>query len=356
MTTIALDDTVAASRQSTADRATRQPRADVTAVDAAIAVAVLAGELVVMIAAWSERVPFAAAIAAHMAMIAGLVVMVFQRRKANDDLTVPFLTLIAVSTAGPVGALAMLIALALLSRPAQPSSLLDDWYQRISLSTAVDAETRLSDRVSSGRVLKADAPAPQALVSTIAGGTMHERQAALGLIARFFHANHLAALSLALGSEEPVIRVQAAAVAARIRPRLAEDVARLIGRAGELIALGDSSHGTAADTGARLDMVRHLDAAVASGLLDPPMREAARKAATRLAAAIDVVTMPLSKTPTLEDRACLTILESRLIASGDFKGLRVLRLRQRLLGLGYRLVRRGPVRWRPGVPLQRVRR
>lgn len=353
MTTVAFDSTVAGPRQAVA---AAQARADVAPADVLILLAVLAGELLVTFAGMTELVVFPLAIAAHLVLIAGLVIMVFARRKSNRDLTVPLFTLIAVSAAGPVGALATLIALALLSLPAQSSSLLDDWYHRISLSTAVDAETRLSDRVSSGRVLKADAPAPQALVSTIVGGTMHERQAALGLIARFFHPNHLAALSLALRCEEPVIRVQAAAVAARIRPRLAEDVAGLVSRAGGVTATTDGVGAAVPDIGVRLDTVRHLDAAIASGLLDPPMREAATKAADLIVASIDVIRVPVSKWPSLEDRARIEILESRLIASRNFKALRVLRLRRRLAGSGYMLVRHRPARRRPGKPVPKVGR
>lgn len=331
-------------RADVADAA-RPARAEVGGWEIAFAGAALAGELAIIAAIMSARLPLAMGFAAHFLIIAGLVYAIYLRRSAAADLTAPLFTLIAVSAAGPVGALVSVVALALLRRPVLQSDLLSAWYQRISHSIKVDPQTQLSDRIASGRVMNAHAPAPDALVTVISSGTLEQRQAALGLIARFFHPNYLDALAAALKSEVAVIRVQAAAVAARIRPRLADEVTSRLATAAGLLAEGGAASPTRVDPSRarrQLEIMRDLDASIRSGLLDVPLAKAADRVAARLCGEVDCLGLPLQRNETVDGIARLAAFEQRLIASGEFKRLRQLRTRRRLAQRGFMRVRRWP--------------
>ena len=149
-------------------------RAQVSSFEVRYALAAVAAEMVLVLASVVAGLPTAAALVLHLFVIAGLAWALYQRRRDGADLSAPLLTLIAVSACGPVGAVIGLGALLWLSGRAQPSALLQAWYDRIAMSTTVDDETKLSDRVASGRVIDTAAPAPLALVGVIRTGTLEE--------------------------------------------------------------------------------------------------------------------------------------------------------------------------------------
>jgi hypothetical protein len=82
----------------------------------------------------------------------------------------------------------------------------------------------------------------------------------LSLIARRFHPDYLPTLSLALVSEEPVIRVQAAAVAAKIRGGLAARAEAALAAAADLTQPIDTA----------LSHIAEAEKYVASGLMEEP--------------------------------------------------------------------------------------
>lgn len=320
------------------------PRAEVGNFELRYALGAAAGELALALLPGMAGAPFAVALGLHFVLISVLSAVLYRRRSTDADLSAPLITLIATSTAGPIGAVLSLVALVWLARPAQPSALLQAWYDRIALSTTVDPETQLSDRVASGRILDTQAPPPQALVATIRNGTLAERQAALGLIARFFHMNYLAALADALRSEVPVIRVQAAAVASRIRPRLAQEVERRMIAAADVLRDrpgSDAAHRS--DVALCLHLIRELDQAIASGLLDGPRAKAAAAMAARLSATVDCRALSLVTQEPLKAHARLDAFERHLLAAREFARLRVLRRRRRIAGRGLPLARFAPM-------------
>ncbi len=330
------------------------PRAQVGPFEVRFALGAAMAEVAIVLLSHLTGVPFAAALALHFAVISVLAFALYRRRRSEADLSAPLITLIATSTAGPVGAVLGLAALVWLARPAQPPALLESWYNRIAMSTTVDPETQLSDRVASGRVIATTAPPPQALAGVIREGSLVERQAALGLIARFFHMNYLSALADALRSEVPVIRVQAAAVASRIRPRLADEIEKRIAAAADLLRRDEQrqtprSHAT----GHRLQLIREFDQAIASGLLDQPVADAAAVIAARLASSIDCARIALPGSGALDAHARLDAFEKHLIDNHDFKRLRLLRRRRLLAGSGLQHAR---IKAWPGDPLARLHR
>jgi hypothetical protein len=140
-----------------------------------------------------------------------------------------------------------------------------------------DEATRLCENVATGRTADLTGHAPASFVAVMERGSLDDRQAALGIIARNFHPDFLPVLMQALKSPEPVIRVQAAAVATKVR--------------GDLRALVDRHAGVTAaavaDSPGALVVAAELEAAIASGLLDerPDPRRHRRAERIRAAAA-----------------------------------------------------------------------
>lgn len=203
-----------------------------------------------------------ATLLAHGAVIAVAAWRLLAVAPAGRDLTRPALAVLAAAVAGPVGAMAALVMAATGRRAEAQSPLISSWYRRIALSAEIDPVTALCDDVASGRTMNLAAAPPSVFLDVLAGGAVAEQQAVLGLIARRFHPDYLPALSAALKSPEPVVRVQAAAVVARIRDELAARVRDHLEVLGTAAANGGA---TIADGAARR---AELGKAARSGLLD----------------------------------------------------------------------------------------
>ncbi len=242
----------------------------------------------------------------------------------GDDISLPLLALIAGLAAGPIGPIgAGLIAI----RSAAPSDadLLKQWYERISLSTSVDPVTRHCDNVGVGRGMNLTAPSPASFLAAIESGTMVERQTILGIVARRFHADYVPALQAALKSSEPVIRVQAAAVAAHVRPEVAQLFKAAITELPQV----------SADPARALGLMQRLEALTASGLLDESERRRGLEIVARLGDVVlsGVRTVQLSKRAALlaSNLAERATLEALLISRDRFADLRTQRSAGRAL-------------------------
>jgi hypothetical protein len=132
-------------------------------------------------------------------------------------------------------------------------------------------------------------------------GALDERQAILGHIARHFDPAYLSTLKIALASPEPVIRVQAAAVASHIGPPMR----RLLHNRIEMASRAP------ADPRQALALLDDLMSLVDSGLLDATERRQAEALAHRLG---DTVVDSLSRRPRVIDPSGDGPLEMRLMA------------------------------------------
>lgn len=330
---------VAGTASSAAAGADGATIAEVTAFDVAFVATAAALEMLLLAAATSGRLSLPWALALHVVVVAGLGFVLLRRRDENADLTAPLLSLMAVTASGPIGGAVMLALLATLRRRAVPSALLAEWYARLSHSTMIEPETRLSERVAASRVIDTRAAAPASFEEVMRSGAMEQRQRALGLVARAFHPSYLPTLKTALQSEEPLIRVQAAAVAAHIRARLAADVAGWIAEA-EALAGGASVRRFERGDVRQLALIRDLDAAAACGLLDKPLEEAARRASRAMVRGLDLVGLRLPARMAMPVEMLVDVLEARLLSLGEFGRFRLLRRRRRLAGMGYPRLRR----------------
>lgn len=238
----------------------------------------------------------------------------------------------AVAFLGPFGAFGCIFIGGLSRRGASDVERLEAWYQRLSLSTELDPTARLADHVLTGRALNFSLQPASPMAALVEHGTIGEKQAILGLIARRFHPDYLPTLQIALVSDEPVIRVQAAAVAAKIRGEMPARVDALLRDASDPAAPPDRII-------ARIDEARLC---ARSGLLESKDRERAERLIDGL----------LSRTLLRLERSALTrqsphaltaslgALEDHLLATlrhADFRRLRRIQA----------WAKRGPWRWRP---------
>ncbi len=222
-----------------------------------IIVAALVAEVILVVGGvrgWS----FWQLLAAHCAVVAIMTVLLRRRISSGSDGGVALLAAVGTLATGPFGAAGALLMPALTRGNNTSTALLTAWYDRIALSGEQDDFTKLSDRVAIGRAADLAAPAPRPFVELFKSGPIAEQQVALGMIARGFHSGYLPVLKLALDSPEPVIRVQAAAVAARVRGQLNSHAETLFARAADpTLSPSDA-----------MDVAAELRAAIDSGLLE----------------------------------------------------------------------------------------
>lgn len=218
----------------------------------------LLGECAATFATMREVIGLPTMLAVHLGLVAAVTALQWRRVHTGEDGGLALLGVIAMLATGPFGAACALIMPLLTRRDPAGEALLPGWYDRIALSSEQNEFTRLSDRIAIGRAANLAAPLPVPFVELFKSGPLPEQQAALGLIARDFHPGYLPVLKMALASPEPVIRVQAAAVAARIRAPLNAHVAELFTRAADpLLAVGDA-----------VDLAADMKSAIDSGLLE----------------------------------------------------------------------------------------
>ena len=254
---VGVQDAVPAATAITTMQKIWRPKGRAPSRDMLAALCAAAGELLLSVLAMSQTVQPPAIIAIHLAIVAWTWLILFSGRPACEDATIASVLLLLVLVAGPVGAAAAAVMLPFAGRGGERREILQSWYRRLANAGGVEPATALHDRVVAGRVLRLDSTPPQKYLDVIANGTLSERQTALGLMARQFHPDFAPALQAALRSEEPVVRVQAAAVVARVRADVKGQIAKLsaprgakghasdvpdrLGRASALLALAHCS-------------------------------------------------------------------------------------------------------------------
>lgn len=255
-------------------------------------------------------------LAGHLVIMASAAVYIWRGRGAISDLMPYFLPMAATAAAGPVGALFAAIALRIRSRSKTAAQhLLDDWYERIALAGDVDPVTALYNTVAMGRaVLTSDTP-PAIFDEVMQRGSLADRQTALGLIARHFSPSYAPALRHALVSPEPVIRVQAAAVAVKVRAGLKDSLSQELGEAGSVTAGSPAAASLAAS----------LDAMAETGLLEDEDRDRSRAVSRRLTSGIADGLIAGSVKPADIPPAARSLIETHLLDRGAFAAFRSLR-------------------------------
>lgn len=280
------------------------------------------------------------ALVAHAGVVVALLFRARRLSTTQRDGSAAMLLALMVAMAGPFAALGGLLLGWVARQGPDDVGRLEAWYDRISFSTEVSSTTKLSDRISTGRVADLTGDMPTSFLGVLATGSIHEQQVVLGLIARHFHPDYLPTLQMALVSEEPIIRVQAAAVAAKVRGELSHRTDTLLRAAADPTLPAEEA----------LRRIAEAERCVGSGLME-------ETDALRATAVIDVLLAAgaerLDRNPrALRAASADTVLEryeAHLLAQGRYGDFRRLR-RDR----AWRA--RGAARFRPLVINAKARR
>lgn len=293
-------------------------------------------EVALVVAVFAGQIGLGTAALGHGLVVAALVLaMLVSGRRGRD--AGPYLLLVpAVACTGPAGALGGVLIGHLSRRGHEDIARLDDWYRRLALSTELDPTARLADHVLTGRAIDVARATPPSITDLIVHGTIAEKQTILGVIARRFHPDYLPGLQTALIAEEPLIRVQAAAVAARIRGELPAYVERLLREASD----------ASLDSDRLIALIDQAQRCVGSGLLETKDKERAERRIVGLRARTMVrlerrgagAIRPLGHAAEAFERY---LLETGRMA--EFRRVRKMRL----------WARRGPWQWRPRPAVKR---
>ncbi len=315
----------------------------------------LAAEIAIFALAAGGPFGMPAFAAAHLAVTAAVALLLWRPLRSGADGGVALLGVLATFATGPFGAAGTLVLPALAATNRLSEARLAGWYQRIALSAEQDDFTRTSDAIAIGRAANLAAPTPNELAHTFRGGATAGQQTALGMIARNFHPAYLPVLKIALESPEPVIRVQAAAVAARVRETMKREIGPMLARAADPQLAPDDALALAAD----------LDMSAASGLLE----DASRSSAVRAGAGLKARTFARldaeagrtrSGTPRLTTAPVAEAYLAHLLETGRIADFRAARTRVRLPVIGRYRRRcvvlsqrpRAPVRFRTGTAVR----
>ena len=253
----------------------------------------------------------------HASLLAAAAYAAWQHRASLADVSPYALTLIATLIAGPPGGLLAVLALLRMEREPSHPELLAAWYDRIALAGDTDEATDLYNTVAMGRALETSTTPPQVFDAVMTQGSLADRQTALGLIARQFSPSYAPALRHALVSPEPVIRVQAAAVAVKVRAELKTTLAAALVRA--------QSDGLTPAEAASLAV--ELRSMVGSGLLEDDDRDQGDIAARKLAAsAVDDLIAARDPSGEIAPSA-QALIETELLRRGNFQAFREQRTR-----------------------------
>jgi hypothetical protein len=274
--------------------------------------------------------PDLAALAAHGVVVALLALRLALVRGVDAG---PLLLLVpAVAFMGPFGAFGCLFIGGLSRRGVSDVERLEAWYRRLSLSTELDPTARLADHILTGRALNFSLQPASPMTDLVQNGSIGEKQAILGLVARRFHPDYLPTLQIALVSDEPVIRVQAAAVAAKIRGEMPARVEALLRDASDVTATPERII-------TRIEEARNC---ARSGLMESKDRERAERLIDGLLSRtlLRLERSAFNKHMALKGTPSLNALEDHLLATMRHADLRRLRRVQTWAN-------RGPWRWRP---------
>lgn len=288
----------------------RTPRPGLAPLPYAAALAL--GEAVLLVSAVVLVLPLWAWLFGHVAITAVAAVVLWRTRASLSDVSPYALALIASAIAGPAGAVLSVLALQHSAREETHPERLAAWYDRIALAGDVDPVTALYNSVAMGRAVATSTTPPQMFERVMINGSLEDRQTCLGLIARQFTPSYAAALRLALVSPEPVIRVQAAAVAVKVRGELKATFANTLARSREPGLSPSQAAGFAVA----------LKGLVGSGLLEDEDRDQGLSAVQTLihAAASDLASG--REAGSAIDAASQDLLETELLRLGHFAAFR----------------------------------
>lgn len=215
----------------------------------------------------ANRLPLTAYLFAHVGCAAVAVLVAI--RSGNVPRRQALLHALMATVMGPAGSAGCFLCcvLELAFRPhARPFS---EWFESIFPEDEVHDQDAFLELLGSSEDPLRNSMRITSFRDTMAAGTIEQKQALLGLIARRFSPPFAPALQQALRDSVPAIRVQAASAVASIEARYTQRTQHLSQRAAK-------SGGKAEDV---MALARHLEEFADSGIAEHARTDDARKAA-----------------------------------------------------------------------------
>jgi hypothetical protein len=203
----------------------------------------------------------------HLALLAASGLAIASVRP--PDFTPYLLSLSFAIVTGPAG-LVLGLALSGIARVSHDRQrIVGRWKSWATQDITNDGSIQLAERIESGRALRPSRPERGLLAEIMKGGNFAEKQWLLGVVAQKYHTDFRPTLEQALRDTEPGLRVQAAAIRARLSDRVALELRHLL----EIASADPDDAATAsAEADRMIDCLR-------STLLDPSEARRLRAAA-----------------------------------------------------------------------------
>ena len=202
--------------------------------------------------------PMVIVLFAHGLITAGLAVALDRRERSGQDARLLAIALVATGVSGVLGA-TMSVLLGLRMLLTRGNSLhLARWYERISGHIKADDVLDLHEQIRSGRTQDPLIDSTARFSAILRLGPLEEKQRVLSVIAQKYHPEFHRVLQIALRSPDAPIRVQGAAIVARLRSE-----ERL-----KLKAIVANVHAEARDAATGLAWIGAIEDRIHSGLLD----------------------------------------------------------------------------------------
>ncbi|GJD80763.1 hypothetical protein [Methylobacterium gregans] len=176
----------------------------------------IAAEAAGIAAATAGLIDGASLLIGHALCLVGAAAAV--RAERSGECTFAVLLLLLAACTGPIGPAGLLLVQSVLTRTRICTNELDAWYRRLAGDAPADPSVILYDRLLDGRARRTARGGPDHF-PTVLHGDLVRQQALLGLIGLAYHPDYRPILAQALCSQEPSIRVHAAAVSVKLRAR-----------------------------------------------------------------------------------------------------------------------------------------
>lgn len=246
---------------------------DQSAKDIAICLIVAIAELLLVMTGMAGQVSLPVMLLVHCMIMLGVTLVLDQRERSRMDSRVLAVAVVTTAVSGPLGAgMSALLGIYLRYRKFE-TALLANWYERISGHARVDPVVELHERIQAGRTLNPYVDARARFGAILRSGPLEEKQRVLSVITQKYHPRFAGLLELALRNQDPPIRVQAAAVVARLKEHERLKVRSLTATVEDL---------DQREVAGRLRTAARITASLESGLLDEQDAAAARLLAKSL--------------------------------------------------------------------------
>jgi hypothetical protein len=247
---------------------------DQSAKDILICILVAVAESVLVLVGVTGNLSLPTMLLIHCAIMLGVTLVLDQRERNRMDSRVLAVAVVTTAVSGPLGAaMSALLGVYLRYRTLE-TELLANWYERISGHTRTDAVVELHERIQAGRTLNPYVDARARFGAILRSGPMEEKQRVLSVITQKYHPGFAGLLEQALRNQDPPIRVQAAAVVARLKEHERLKIKALMTQA--MALPGHEIH-------QRIALGTRIAASLDNGLLDEQDAADARSAAKTLA-------------------------------------------------------------------------